>query len=102
MAIRIGVADRPWRRLAQLEQRSAMARLVINRVIAGGTVWPRVDLLSLSRIFSTGAISPGDDQARTMSASDAVRAGATYVVVGRPILRAGDPGAAAAEIAATR
>jgi orotidine-5'-phosphate decarboxylase len=49
----------------------------------------------------TGAISPGDDQARTMSASDAVRAGATYVVVGRPILRAGDPGAAAAEIAAT-
>jgi len=49
----------------------------------------------------TGAVSPGDDQARTMSAADAVRAGATYVVVGRPILRAGDPGAAAAEIAAT-
>lgn len=49
----------------------------------------------------TGAVGPGDDQARTMSAADAVRAGATYVVVGRPILRAGDPGAAAAEIAAT-
>jgi orotidine-5'-phosphate decarboxylase len=44
----------------------------------------------------TGA---GDDQARTMSAADAVRAGATYVVVGRPILRAADPANAAAEIA---
>jgi orotidine-5'-phosphate decarboxylase len=48
----------------------------------------------------TGAVGPGDDQARTMSAADAVRAGATYVVVGRPILRAADPAAAAAEIAA--
>jgi orotidine-5'-phosphate decarboxylase len=47
-----------------------------------------------------GAVSPGDDQARTMTAADAVRAGATYVVVGRPILRAADPGAAAADIAA--
>jgi orotidine-5'-phosphate decarboxylase len=45
-------------------------------------------------------VSPGDDQARTMTAADAVRAGATYVVVGRPILRAADPAAAAAEIAA--
>jgi orotidine-5'-phosphate decarboxylase len=45
-------------------------------------------------------VSPGDDQARTMTAADAVRAGATYVVVGRPILRAADPAAAVAEIAA--
>src|SRR2546423_13729531 len=59
MAIRLGAADRPRRRLAQLEQRSAMARLVVNRVIAGGTVWPRLGLLSLPRIFSAGAVSPG-------------------------------------------
>src|SRR5439155_12237713 len=56
MAIRLAAADRPRRRLAHLEQRSAMARLVVNRVIAGGTVWPRVGLLSLPRIFSAGAV----------------------------------------------
>ena len=38
---------------------ATMARLVINRVIAGGTVWPGVGLLSLPRIFSAGAVSPG-------------------------------------------
>jgi orotidine-5'-phosphate decarboxylase len=47
----------------------------------------------------TGAVAANDDQARTMSAADAVRAGATYVVVGRPILRAADPRGAAAAIA---
>ena len=32
-----------------------------------------------------------DDQRRVMSAADAIRAGADYVVVGRPILNASDP-----------
>src|SRR4051794_27700556 len=59
MAIPVGVADRPGRRVAQLEQRAAMARLVVNRVIAGGTVWPRVGLLALPRIFSARAVSSG-------------------------------------------
>src|SRR5215475_1943324 len=59
MAIRLRVAYRPRRGLAQREQCSAMARLVVNRVIAGGTVWPRVGLLSLPCIFSAGAVSPG-------------------------------------------
>ena len=36
-----------------------MARLVIIRATAVGTVWPRVGLLSLPRIFSAGAVSPG-------------------------------------------
>jgi orotidine-5'-phosphate decarboxylase len=47
----------------------------------------------------TGAVPPGDDQARTLSAADAMRAGATYLVIGRPILRAPDPAQAAAELA---
>lgn len=41
-----------------------------------------------------------DDQARTLSAPDAVRAGATYLVIGRPITGAADPKAAADQIAA--
>lgn len=41
-----------------------------------------------------------DDQARTLSAAEAVRAGATYLVIGRPITSAGNPRAAAEQIGA--
>ncbi len=46
------------------------------------------------------AAAGSDDQARTMSAADAVKAGATFLVIGRPITGAADPSAAAGQIAA--
>jgi orotidine-5'-phosphate decarboxylase len=39
-----------------------------------------------------GAGDATDDQARTITAADAARLGATHLVVGRPITRAADPG----------
>jgi len=45
-----------------------------------------------------GAGAASDDQARTMGPAEAVRAGATHIVVGRPIIGAPDPRAAAAAI----
>jgi orotidine-5'-phosphate decarboxylase len=54
-------------------------------------------------IVTPGIRSKGasvDDQARTVSPSEAIAAGADYIVVGRPITRAADPRKAAEAIAA--
>jgi orotidine-5'-phosphate decarboxylase len=46
----------------------------------------------------SGPAVAGDDQARTLSAAEAMAAGANHLVIGRPILKAGDPAGAADEI----
>ena len=46
------------------------------------------------------AVSAQDDQERTMGPREAIEAGADYLVVGRPIIGAPDPRAAAERIAA--
>ena len=65
-----------------------------------GIVCSAADLGFLSRVFDAGAIrvTPGirltsgaDDQRRVTTPGDAVRAGADYLVIGRPVTRAPDP-----------
>jgi len=46
------------------------------------------------------AAVPGDDQQRVMTPYEAIKAGADYIVVGRPIRLAADPVAAARKVVA--
>lgn len=57
------------------------------------------DFLTVTPGIRSGPAVAGDDQARTLSAREAMDAGASYLVIGRPILKAADPAQAARAIA---
>ena len=91
------------------EQVSAMAKFAVDNGADGLVCSPR-EVGALSRSLKAGTlfITPGvrpagaavGDQKRVATPADAVRDGATHLVVGRPILAAEDPVAAAAAILA--
>ena len=100
----IGVAGR-----APAEQVEAMARLATANGAHGLVCSPReVGALSGALAAGTLFVTPGvrpagaatGDQKRVATPADAVRSGATHLVVGRPILAADDPAAAARAILA--
>jgi orotidine-5'-phosphate decarboxylase len=98
-----GVADAPSAQVLRL------ARLAVAAG-ADGLVCSPVEVAMLRDALGPGPklVVPGirpagsaiGDQARVMTPEQAVAAGADWIVVGRPITAAPDPGAAAAAIAA--
>ena len=100
----IGVTASPADQVARL------GKLATDSGLRGLVCSPlEVELLRRTLPASTQLVTPGirpageaggDDQKRVMSPADAARAGSSYIVVGRPILKAADPAAAARAILA--
>jgi orotidine-5'-phosphate decarboxylase len=94
----------PGSAAAQVER---LARLAASAGMSGLVCSPH-EVAPLRAALPAGVqlVTPGvrpadsakDEQKRVMTPGDAARAGSSYIVVGRPILRAADPAAAAAAI----
>jgi len=88
--------------------RAAMARAAgCDGVVCAGTEARAVKaafgpefLVVCPGIRPAWAAVPGDDQRRVMTPYEAIKAGADYIVVGRPIRSAPDPAAAARKVVA--
>lgn len=91
-------------------QVARLARLAADAGLRGLVCSPReVSLLRAQLPADFQLVTPGirpagesggDDQKRTLTPAEAARAGSNYIVVGRPILKAKDPAAAARAILA--
>jgi orotidine-5'-phosphate decarboxylase len=100
----IGVPTAPDAQVGRL------ARLAADAGLRGLVCSPlEVPLLRAQIPADLQLITPGirpagegiiDDQKRTLTPAEAARAGTNYIVVGRPILKAGDPAGAARRILA--
>ena len=98
----IGVPDAPRQQVLRL------ARLAMDAGLDGLVCGPQEvsmlrDALGAAPVLVVPGVrpagSPAGDQARAATPAEAARAGADWVVVGRPITEARDPAAAAAAIA---
>jgi orotidine-5'-phosphate decarboxylase len=95
---------------ASAEQVARLAKLAADSGLRGLVCSPlEVAMLRQKLPADMQLITPGirpasetgsDDQKRVMTPADAAKAGSTYIVVGRPILKAADPAAAARAILA--
>jgi len=89
-------------RLATLAQASGLDGVVASpletRTIREAC-GPAFAIVTPGILGGAATVTGKDDQERTMSAPEAIAAGATYIVVGRPIIAAEDPRAAAQRIA---
>ena len=98
VGVGVAVTDQV-RRLAEIAQRSGVDGIVCSPL---EVAMLRKDLGPGIKLITPGVRptwSVADDQKRIMTPADALKAGADYLVIGRPITGAADPAAAAARIA---
>jgi orotidine-5'-phosphate decarboxylase len=89
-----------------VEELAALAETAgLDGIVASGRelkiLRPQFPNLTIVTPGIRAASAAADDQSRTLSAREAIGAGADYIVVGRPIIAAPDPRAAADEIASS-
>ena len=88
-------------RLATLAVRAGLGGLVCSPLEIAGLREIMPDNVQLVTPGIRTGNEPADDQRRTLAPSEAIEAGATWLVIGRPICAAKDPRAAAESILAS-